>query len=84
MSRRPPKKSSGFSWGRFPMGDTGVVSYRLFRRDLAGQLHIHLLDFRGESRQQMARRLATARHELRNRVDERARGKNPVSQSGGD
>lgn len=71
MTRRPPKKSAGFSWGRFPMGDTGVVSYCLFRRDNRGALHWHILDFKGdETRYEIARRLRTAKRRLRDRVDE--------------
>lgn len=40
MTRRAPKKQHGFSWGRFPMGETGIVCYRLFRRDHRGVVHI--------------------------------------------
>lgn len=71
MTRRPPQKSGGFSWGRFPMGDTGVVSYRLFRRDHRGALHFFMVDFRGdETRYEMACRLRAAKRRLRDRVDE--------------
>lgn len=71
MTRRAPAKNGGFSWGRFPMGDTGVVSYRLFRRDNRGALHWHILDFRGdETRFEMAQRLRAAKRRLRDRVDE--------------
>lgn len=69
--RKEPKKNPGFSWGRFPLGDTGVVAYRLFRRDNRGALHWHILDFKGdETRYEMARRLRSAKRRLRDRVDE--------------
>lgn len=69
--RRPPTKNTGFSWGRFPMGDTGIVAYRLFRRDESGALHMLSTDFRqGIDRQEIARRLRVMRRELRDQVDE--------------
>ena len=69
MKRRAPKKSAGFSWGRFPMGE-GLVCYRLFRRDHAGSLHMLAVDFRpGMPRVALARQLRIARRALRDQVD---------------
>lgn len=71
MTRRPPRSNTGFSWGRFPLGDTGLVSYRLFRRDWRGSLHMQVLDFRpGMPRPSIAAALWHARRVLRDRVDE--------------
>jgi hypothetical protein len=71
LTRKSPTKSEGFSWGRFPMGDTGVVSYRLFRRDHRGSLHMRRLDFnRTHTRADIARALKRARKALRDKVDE--------------
>jgi hypothetical protein len=71
ISRKTPAKSDGFSWGRFPMGDTGVVAYRLFRRDCRGALHTLSVDMRpGDPRCAIAARLRRARHALRDQVDE--------------
>ena len=70
MTRRAPKKSAGFSWGRFPMGE-GLVCYRLFRRDHSGSLHMLAVDFRpGMPRVALARQLRVARRALRDQVDE--------------
>jgi len=71
VTRRQPKRNGGFSWGRSPMGDTGIVCYRLFRRD-----HIGALQFEGytaqphHTRPDIARGLRAACHRLRDRVDE--------------
>lgn len=71
MTRRSPKKQHGFSWGRFPMGESGIVAYRLFRRDIRGVVHMLAVDFRaGMARAELARRLRVARHALRDQVDE--------------
>lgn len=71
ITRKSPTKSEGFSWGRFPMGDTGVVSYRLFRRDHRGSLHMLCLDFKlTDSRAVIALALKRARKSLRDKVDE--------------
>ena len=68
MTRRAPKKSVGFSWGRFPMGE-GLVCYRLFRRDHSGSLHMLAVDFRpGMPRVAVARQLRAARRALRDQV----------------
>jgi hypothetical protein len=70
LVRRAPKKNGGFSWGRFPMGDTGIVSYRLFRRDENRALHTSIADFAaGTSRSAIAEVIACKRNELRDRVD---------------
>lgn len=73
--RRTPTRNGGFSWGRF-VRDQGpwlppVVTYRLFRRDHRGLLHMHELGYqKGESRQRIAADVRAARHKLRDRVDE--------------
>jgi hypothetical protein len=71
ITRKTPAKSDGFSWGRFPMGDTGVVAYRLFRRDCRGALHTLSVDMRaGDERSAIAASLRRARRSLRDQVDE--------------
>lgn len=71
VTRKEPKKNPGFSWGRFPMGDTGVVAYRLFRRDCRRALHTRCIDLRpGDSRSAIAASLRRARRTLRDQVDE--------------
>ncbi|NWF33493.1 hypothetical protein HH110_10630 [Stenotrophomonas sp. SAM-B] len=71
VARRSPKKLGGFSWGRFPVGDTGVVAYRLFRRDHRGALHTSILHFYPrDQRREVALALRPACHRLRDRVDE--------------
>ncbi len=76
MSRHPiipraPTRNGGFSWGRFPVGDTGVVAYRLFRRDHRGALHTSILHFYPrDQRGEVALALRQACHRLRDRVDE--------------
>lgn len=71
ITRKSPTKSEGFSWGRFPMGDTGVVAYRLFRRDESGALHARSVDLKpGDSRSEIAHKLRRERRALRDQVDE--------------
>ena len=71
ITRKSPAKSDGFSWGRFPMGDTGVVAYRLFRRDCRGALHTLSVDMQGgDDRCAIAASLRRARRSLRDQVDE--------------
>lgn len=71
VTRRAPKRNGGFSWGRFPMGDTGIVCYRLFRRDLTGAVHIQSLHFYPQdNRRAVALALREACHRLRDCVDE--------------
>ena len=71
ITRKTPAKSNGFSWGRFPMGDTGVVAYRLFRRDHRGALHTRCIDLKpGDDRCAIAASLRRARRSLRDQVDE--------------
>ncbi|HHA2881273.1 TPA: hypothetical protein ACOFDK_000275 [Stenotrophomonas maltophilia] len=45
--RRLPKRTEGFAWGRSIDKVLGghVLTYRLFRRDLAGKLHIETRTF---------------------------------------
>lgn len=71
VTRRSPKKLGGFSWGRFPMGSTGAIAYRLFRRDHRGALHTSILHFYPrDQRRELALALRAACHRLRDRVDE--------------
>lgn len=71
ISRRPPRKLGGFSWGRFPASDTDIVAYRLFRRDNTGATHVENLHFHlRDQRRQVALALRAACHRLRDRVDE--------------
>lgn len=71
MIRRAPTRNGGFSWGRLPVGDTGVVAYRLFRRDHGGALHTSILHFYPrDQRREVALALRQACHSLRDRVDE--------------
>lgn len=71
LTRRAPTKNGGFSWGRFPMGLSGNVAYRLFRRDLSGAIHIECLHFlHRDSRRDISIALRAACHRLRDRVDE--------------
>lgn len=70
VTRRAPKSNGGFSWGRFLDKPSGIVMYRLFRRDHNGALHFIGLNFsRHDSRRDMAIALRAACHRLRNRVD---------------
>lgn len=71
VTRRAPTRNGGFSWGRFPVGDTGAVAYRLFRRDHRGALHTSILNFYPrDHRCEVALALRQACHHLRDRVDE--------------
>ncbi|WP_102945269.1 hypothetical protein [Stenotrophomonas sp. VV52] len=72
QATRAPKRNDGFSWGRFPVGSTGTVTYRLFRRDHKGALHMSILNFypARDRRADIAVALRHACHQLRDRVDE--------------
>ena len=71
MARRPPRKAGGFSWGRFPIDDGRTVSWRLFRRDLAGRLYPRVVDAKANtSRAEVAAEVWQARIALREQVDE--------------
>jgi hypothetical protein len=53
------------------MGPSGIVLYRLFRRDHAGALHFIGLNFyRRDARREMATTLRAACHRLRDQMDE--------------
>jgi len=70
--RRLPKRTEGFAWGRSIDKVLGghVLSYRLFRRDLAGKLHIHTCTFQlNDHRRHIALQLLIARRQLREKVD---------------
>ncbi|WP_045769512.1 hypothetical protein [Xanthomonas albilineans] len=70
LTRRAPQRNGGFSWGRV-LPDDNTVTYRLFRRDHSGALHISQLTFDAQtSRRAIANDLRRARHKLRDSVDE--------------
>ncbi|MGV1119197.1 hypothetical protein [Xanthomonas translucens] len=70
LSRRTPQSNGGFSWGRLQPGEH-TVTYRLFRRDLTGELHCSLHTFHiATPRRSIANDLRRARHKLRDKVDE--------------
>jgi hypothetical protein len=71
VTRRAPKRNGGFSWGRFPDRPSGIVMYRLFRRDHNGAVHFIGLNFyRHDTRRDMAIALRAACHRLRDQVDD--------------
>ena len=70
--RRLPKRTEGFAWGRSIDKVLGghVLTYRLFRRDLGGKLHIETRTFQlTDHRRHIALQLLIARRVLRERVD---------------
>lgn len=71
MRHKRPNPHSRFSWGRV-LGDNGSVTYRLFRRDIRGALHVEMKRFSPDDfeRADIALALNAMRHVLRNRVDE--------------
>ena len=80
--RRLPKRTEGFAWGRSIDKVLGghVLTYRLFRRDLAGKLHIETRTFQlNDHRRHIALQLLIARRQLRERVDayQRSNGLGP-------
>ncbi|HIB8542085.1 TPA: hypothetical protein ACWX5B_000500 [Stenotrophomonas maltophilia] len=71
-NRRLPKRTEGFAWGRTIDKVLGghVLTYRLFRRDLAGKLLIETRTFQlNDHRRHIALQLLIARRQLRERVD---------------
>lgn len=66
-----PNPSTRFSWGCVP-SLAGGVTYRLFRRDMKGALHVEMRRFEPDhvERHDVARKLNAMRHSLRDRVDE--------------
>lgn len=71
VTRRAPIRNGGFSWGRFPMGDTGIVAYRLFRRDQSGTVHFQGFTAQPyHTRAEIAVGLRAACNCLRDSVDE--------------
>ncbi len=70
--RRMPKRSDGFSWGRSIDKVMGghVLTYRLFRRDLKGALHISMRQFAlTDHRRFIAMSLRQMRKDLAAKVD---------------
>lgn len=71
LSRKPPRKTRGFSWARIPHDDLGVVDYRLTRGDAIGALHHAMRTFRVDtSRSEIARLVWAMRIRLRDAVDD--------------
>ncbi|MBH1591436.1 hypothetical protein I5U77_03090 [Stenotrophomonas maltophilia] len=70
--RRLPKRTEGFAWGRSIDKVLGghVLTYRLFRRDLTGKLHIETRQFAlTEHRRFIAMALRQMRKDLAAKVD---------------
>lgn len=70
--RRLPKRTEGFAWGRSIDKVLGghALTYRLFRRDLKGALHIETRAFYlTDHRRHIALQLLIARRQLREKVD---------------
>lgn len=65
-TRRPPMKPMRQStWARLPMGDTGVVCWRIWQRDHHGAQQMHGINVGPTtSRREIAKRLRKARAEL--------------------
>lgn len=66
-TRRPPRQPMGQStWARIPMGDTGVVCWRIWQRDHLGahQMRSVNVGTASVSRREIAKRLRKARAEL--------------------
>lgn len=69
LQRKPPRKTRGFAWARL-VDDQGVT-YRLTRGDERGRLYAEQRAFSKEcDRAMIARVVCTARHRLRDTVDE--------------
>lgn len=73
----PNKDRRGFSWGRQYDSDTGMVTYRLFRRGLDGRIYCESKSFHASMRlagdgprPQIARVLRSMRAQLRWAVDQ--------------
>lgn len=70
-TRRAPKATLGFAWGRFPTDDGSVITYRLYRRDHRRAVHMHVVSvFANGDRAVAAAYLRRARKFLRDKVDE--------------
>lgn len=70
LTRKRPTGSGSFSWARI-VDRPGVVTYRLYRRDLHGVLHCEWNTIAaGEQRWYIALWLRGARKTLRDLVDE--------------
>lgn len=70
-TRRRPKETTGFAWGRFPTEDGSAITWRLYRRDHRRAMHMHVLTvFACEDVRTIAQRLRRACHQLRDKVDE--------------
>jgi len=74
LTRRAPMKPMREStWARIPMGDTGVLVYRIFMRDHRGAQQIGWVNVGpGIPRHEIAKRLRKERARLRDAVYELA------------
>lgn len=70
FTRRAPRRNWGLSWGRFQTEDGSAVTYRLWRRDYTGALHVESRRFfTGTEPAHIARVLRSLKRQLRDRVD---------------
>lgn len=71
LCHKRPNPGTRFSWGRV-VGGGGAITYRLFRRDVKGALHVEMKRFEPDhfERADIAPILKAMRHALRDRVDE--------------
>ena len=68
---KQPKKTRGFSWRRGYSADSHVTGWRLYRWDCHGKLHGQEFYAMPEaSREEAARLLRAACHQLREEVDD--------------
>jgi hypothetical protein len=71
FTRRAPRRNWGLSWGRFQTEDGSAVTYRLWRRDHSGALHVESRRFdTSELPAHIAKVLRSLKRQLRDRVDE--------------
>jgi hypothetical protein len=71
QTMRQPSKRNGFSWFRTPVGESGQIQYRLFRRDCHNALHISALNVHASQPPRIvAQALRIAKRQLRDKVDE--------------
>lgn len=70
LTRRPPMPGKRFTWARVPLGDSGMVCYRLFRRDVDGVQRMAAINCgRGLDRRHIAHGLRRERYGLLETVD---------------
>lgn len=65
LTRRPISPEKRFTWARIPMGDTGMVCYRLFRCDASGAQHMQGVDIgSATTRRSIASKVRVKRNRL--------------------